>query len=164
MRKINNGNFSPEQKAVSCEFMPRNDWYFSKPGKSSFKCIVNFNFYLCYPNDLKTCINKQNCNSEGHFWLNFFKPKIDGRIFFLQFNGNILCMCFCRVYNLPKMAEMNKISDFWGIFGIKCHSNGSHAKFADWLWSVLRAWKDTFLAKLDSEGDFEDKNRFMVLH
>ena len=25
--------------------MPRNDWYFSKPGKRSFKCILNLNFY-----------------------------------------------------------------------------------------------------------------------
>ena len=146
--------------------MPRNDWYFSQTGKSSFKCIVNFNFYQCYPNNLKTCINKQYCKSEGHFWLNFLNPKLMADFFFLQFNGNILSMhmCFCRVYTIPKMAEMYKISDFWGIFGIKCHSNGSYAKFVVWPWSVLRAWNDTFVAKLDGEGDFEDKNEFKDLH
>ena len=64
--------------------------------------------------------------------IKFFKPKIDGRIFFCNSMEIFYqCMGFRRVYNIPKMAEMYKISDFWGIFGIKCHSNGSHAKFAD---------------------------------
>ena len=135
--------------------MPRNDWYFSKPGKSSFKCIVNFNFYQCYPNNLKTCINKQNCKSEGHFWLNFLNPKFMAEFFF--YNSMAIfyqCMCFCRVYNIPKMPEVYKISDFLGDFWHKVSFKWVPCKICRLALKRLARTKGYFCGKIGWGGGF----------